>query len=310
MKGTRGGVTGGNEGAPHCRTKDDTMLKRIGLLTAVGVLCVSWAGAAQAQCIVDTSTPTYANGEFLRYHPCDANGNVKVTGGGGGGGAATIADGADVALGATTDAATTAGGAGTVSAKLRNATELLDTNNTTLSTLNAKLPSAALMAEDSATPTLSAIAVYPKVYDGTDWDFLRKADSGAGSVGSATQRVVIAYDSGVCNAKNTSQLAVSVSSSGNNELVALTSAQTIYVCDLTLIADGAVDVQLIYGTGTACGTGETNMSGVMKLTAAGSGWTHDYGGRLKTAEANALCLELSGAVAVNGILTYRKAATF
>ena len=45
---------------------------------------------------------------------------VKMTqpGGGTGGGAVTVADGADVAEGATTDAATT--GAGTVSAKLRN----------------------------------------------------------------------------------------------------------------------------------------------------------------------------------------------
>jgi hypothetical protein len=70
-----------------------------------------------------------------------------------------------------------------------------------------------------------------------------------------------------------------------------------------------VGVQLIYGTGTACATGETNMSGVLPLV-ANSGWTHDYKGRLKTAQANAFCLELSAAVQVDGILTYRKAATF
>lgn len=40
-------------------------------------------------------------------------------GGGGGGGAVTIADGADVAEGSTTDAASAVGGTGTVSAKLR-----------------------------------------------------------------------------------------------------------------------------------------------------------------------------------------------
>lgn len=51
-----------------------------------------------------------------------------VGGGGGssGGGAATVADGADVAEGATTDAASAAGGTGTVSAKLREATALLN----------------------------------------------------------------------------------------------------------------------------------------------------------------------------------------
>ena len=46
-------------------------------------------------------------------------------GGGGGGGAVTIADGADVVLGALADAAATAGGAGTLSAKMRLATTLL-----------------------------------------------------------------------------------------------------------------------------------------------------------------------------------------
>ena len=224
-------------------------------------------------------------------------------------------------LGKAEDAAHTTGDAGVMALCVRRDTAATSattdgdynpcqTDATGRTWTNTELPDAATLAENTATPSVPAVGAYGMVYDGTNWDFAQKADAGAGSVGSATQRVVLAYDSGVCNAKNTSQVAVSVSSSGNNELVALTSAQTIYVCDLTLIADGAVDVQLIYGTGTACGTGETNMSGVMKLTAAGSGWTHDYGGRLKTAEANALCLELSGAVAVNGILTYRKAATF
>lgn len=57
------------------------MLKRIKLLVAVGALCLMWALAdsAQAQCVVDTSTPTYANGQFLRYNPCDANGNEKMS---------------------------------------------------------------------------------------------------------------------------------------------------------------------------------------------------------------------------------------
>lgn len=46
------------------------------------------------------------------------------------GSAATIADGADIAEGATTDGAASAGGTGTVSAKLREATALLNSINT------------------------------------------------------------------------------------------------------------------------------------------------------------------------------------
>lgn len=60
-------------------------------------------------------------------------------GGGGGGGAVTIADGADVTEGAIADAASTAGGAGTVSAKLRRLTAqlpaALDANGNLKSTL-------------------------------------------------------------------------------------------------------------------------------------------------------------------------------
>lgn len=56
------------------------MLKRIGLLVAAGVLCIVgvMTDSAQAQCVVDTSTPTYANGQFLRYNPCDATGQPKT----------------------------------------------------------------------------------------------------------------------------------------------------------------------------------------------------------------------------------------
>lgn len=49
----------------------------------------------------------------------DTAGQVKTTGGGGGGGAVTIADGADVAEGATTDLAVVTDTTGTVSGKLR-----------------------------------------------------------------------------------------------------------------------------------------------------------------------------------------------
>lgn len=96
---------------------------------------------------------------------------------GGGGGAATIADGADVNQGATTDAAATAGGTGTISAKLRNATALLDTLNTALSTLNAKLPSAATPADDTALGPMTSTFAILGCYDGANVDLCRKATS-------------------------------------------------------------------------------------------------------------------------------------
>lgn len=63
----------------------------------------------------------------------DVNGvTCSNASGGGGGGAVTIADGADVTQGAIADAASTAGGVGTLSAKLRLMTTQLGTINTTL----------------------------------------------------------------------------------------------------------------------------------------------------------------------------------
>jgi hypothetical protein len=58
--------------------------------------------------------------------PAGTAGNPIFVSGASGGGAATIADGADVAEGATTDAVVAAGAAGTVSAKLRRLTTDLD----------------------------------------------------------------------------------------------------------------------------------------------------------------------------------------
>lgn len=75
--------------------------------------------------------------------------HASPSGGGGsssgGGGAVTVADGADSALGATTDAAATAGSTGTLSAKLRLATSQLDTIATEVAKIddaNTQLPSA------------------------------------------------------------------------------------------------------------------------------------------------------------------------
>lgn len=56
----------------------------------------------------------------------DENGNLYVTSSGGGGGAVTVADGADVAEGAVADAKVTGDNAGTISAKLRGLSYLLN----------------------------------------------------------------------------------------------------------------------------------------------------------------------------------------
>lgn len=104
-----------------------------------------------------------------------------------------------------------------------------------------------------------------------------------------------------------SSVAISTASSGNVELVALTASQTVYVCGFVVAADGTVGIQFIYGTGTACATGETDLTGVLSLQAR-EGFVASNGGavQFKGAVSNALCIELSAAIQVNGVLIYVK----
>lgn len=95
------------------------------------------------------------------------------------------------------------------------------------------------------------------------------------------------------------------STSGSTELKALTSGRTIYVCGYSIVSGGTVNVKLIYGTGTACATGSNNMTPAYQLTAqVGIVDGAPFSRGLKTASANALCLNTSAGVAVQAIVYY------
>lgn len=95
------------------------------------------------------------------------------------------------------------------------------------------------------------------------------------------------------------------STSGSTELKALTSGRSIYICGYSIIAGGTVNVKLIYGTGTACATGSNNMTPAFQLTAqAGLVDGSPFYRGLKTASANALCINTSAGIAVQAIVYY------
>jgi hypothetical protein len=104
--------------------------------------------------------------------------------------------------------------------------------------------------------------------------------------------------------------AISQATAGNNdELVGEVASNVVYVCGLVLVADGAVEAQLISGTGTDCGTSETDLSGPMSLAANGGFVVPNTGAtQFGTTSGHDLCLELSGAVEVNGWLSYVQTA--
>jgi hypothetical protein len=170
-----------------------------------------------------------------------------------------------------------------------DATNGLDVDVTRMPADATELPAAAALADATANPTVPGVGAYLMTYNGSTWDRMTTP--------------VAACD----DPSRVTSVAIDTASSGNVELVALTSSQIVYVCGYDVQAHGTVGVQFIYGTGTACATGETNLTGVYNLEAR-EGLVRSNGGavQFKTAASNALCIELSAAIQVSGVLTYVK----
>lgn len=100
-------------------------------------------------------------------------------------------------------------------------------------------------------------------------------------------------------------VAINTASSGQNQLVALLAGRSIYVCGLHWISTSALSVNVTYGTGTNCGTGNTILEGAQAVAANGGlvipvspvpKWIVPAG--------QALCINLSAATQVSGSVTY------
>lgn len=107
----------------------------------------------------------------------------------------------------------------------------------------------------------------------------------------------------------TESIVINTSSSGDQQLVALTSGENIYVCGWSIISGGTTNVKLIDGTGANCGTSPSNLTGPYPLTAqvgladrASKGTTITK----TTATGRALCINNSAAVSIAGVLNYAK----
>jgi hypothetical protein len=93
---------------------------------------------------------------------------------------------------------------------------------------------------------------------------------------------------------------------GNTEIVPLSGTTVIYVCAYKLIVGGADGTQWIYGTGTACATGETDLD-TSNFSAAGDGAGETGGGNLvlfRAPSGKALCIERTNSVTLSGRVTY------
>lgn len=104
---------------------------------------------------------------------------------------------------------------------------------------------------------------------------------------------------------------IDTSTSGNVEVVALNGSDLIYVCGYSVVVGATgTSVQFVYGTGSACATGETNLTGAWPFAANG-GITQSNAGvpQFVVPAGNALCVELSAANPIAGHVTYVRTAT-
>lgn len=98
---------------------------------------------------------------------------------------------------------------------------------------------------------------------------------------------------------------IDVSTATTTQLVALASSQKIYITSWDVIAAGTGTIKLVYGTGSSCGTGTTDLTGAYSLVAqSGIAKGNGLGPVLVVPASNALCVTTSAAVGMQGSVSY------
>lgn len=104
-------------------------------------------------------------------------------------------------------------------------------------------------------------------------------------------------------APQTCTLSAVISTSATTTLLVTgASSKKVRICNLQLTPASAVDVQLVQGTGATCGTGTSNLSGLLSSVTALD--TFNPAAPLIGASGNSVCLSLSSGVASGGTVIY------
>lgn len=98
-----------------------------------------------------------------------------------------------------------------------------------------------------------------------------------------------------------SSAAVTLSASGNTQILAFTSSKQIQICHFSYSGSTTADMKLVYGTGSNCATGLTSLTGVYGSVQS---IALDLAGSLILPASKSLCVNLSAANAYGGLLTY------
>jgi hypothetical protein len=119
----------------------------------------------------------------------------------------------------------------------------------------------------------------------------------------------------VTNSGTPSHAIVNQTSAATTEVVALTAGQSIYISAFIVSNLGVITtpatIKFVYGTGTNCGTGTTDLTPVFTgSVTAGDVSTFTYGNGsafvLKVPASNALCVTSTTTQPQRGVVTYQK----
>lgn len=236
--------------------------------------------------------------------------------------ASDFADGWDVTQGAKADTAWTTGSGSVIALLKAIAGAAIDT--TTESPMKVAdgsnvvegAKADAACGTDNGTCTLGAVAKrIAQNLTTINGEFssstlVTNAGSGKGATGSAVP--ANAHYMGANSSGNLTGIIqadasakVSISTNTITQIVALSSGKKIYVTNFNLHSAGTTTSKFVYGTGSNCGTGTTDLTDLYDFTASdgivsGGG----LGPVLVVPASNALCVSNSAAVHVGGSLAY------
>lgn len=205
-------------------------------------------------------------------------------------------------FGANADAAATAGGTGSMQAKLRLVTSQLDAIKTAVEALDNAISGSEMQVDvvgalPAGTNAIGKLAANSGVDIG-DVDVTSQPARSA-TVDAITAKLATDAIQNGLTALTPKFAVIDAASSGDNTLVAAVSSKKIRVLALFIVAAGTVNVRFESGAGGTALTGQMNL-------VANSGFTLPFNpvGWFETAATTLLNLELSAAISVDGSVVY------
>lgn len=100
---------------------------------------------------------------------------------------------------------------------------------------------------------------------------------------------------------------IDISTATTTQLIALNGSTKTFITSFNLIVSGTGTARFVYGTGTNCATGTTNLTGAYPLTAQAGLVVGDGGAAILIAPpGKAVCITTSAAIQYSGSLVYQQ----